>query len=335
MSKKVIAKKEQEDKKDNKKLLILILLLLFLCLSLGLYTYAWFSSNKNALIDTIDINVQTVTGLQVSEDAINWDNDITREELINAYKTYPRAENQLPDTLAGVSSALGVTNGKLDIFYGLISEEGYNKYSIQAVPQEEINCVGDEDCVDKHYVAFDIFLLTTTPADIGITAESFVRPQEGAQDKGSQNAARVGFVVEGSVGPTASLAAQNLKSNNKALLWEPNYDRHTEFGVQAAKNVYGITTTTSGAARIPYKGINQPFSEHVLLTETRNSPYFTTVNPTVATTETFSNNQALMRIPAGITKVRIYLWLEGEDVDMENNAAASQLSFNIELTMTN
>jgi hypothetical protein len=42
-----------------------------------------------------------------------------------------------------------------------------------------------------------------------------------------------------------------------------------------------------------------------------------------------------MRIPAGITKVRIYLWLEGEDVDMENNAAASQLSFNIELTMTN
>jgi hypothetical protein len=298
-------------------------------------TYAWFSSNKNGLIDRIEINVATVNVLQISADAIDWSNEITKDELETAIRTYAGAFNQFPDTLHAVSTDGTVVRGRMNMFFGTTDETSDGNYTLTAVQETEINCVGDEECVDKHYVAFDIFLLTTTPADIGITAESFVRPQEGAQDKGSQNAARVGFVVEGSVGPTASLAAQNLKSNNKALLWEPNYDRHTEFGVQAAKNVYGITTTTSGAARIPYKGINQPFSEHVLLTETRNSPYFTTVNPTVATTETFSNNQALMRIPAGITKVRIYLWLEGEDVDMENNAAASQLSFNIELTMTN
>ena len=42
-----------------------------------------------------------------------------------------------------------------------------------------------------------------------------------------------------------------------------------------------------------------------------------------------------MSIPAGITKVRVYMWLEGQDVDMENNASASKLSYNLELSMIN
>ena len=42
-----------------------------------------------------------------------------------------------------------------------------------------------------------------------------------------------------------------------------------------------------------------------------------------------------MSIPAGITKVRVYMWLEGQDVDMENNAAASKLRYDLELAMLN
>ena len=42
-----------------------------------------------------------------------------------------------------------------------------------------------------------------------------------------------------------------------------------------------------------------------------------------------------MHIPAGITKVRVYLWLEGQDVDLENAAANSKLKFDLELSMLN
>ena len=42
-----------------------------------------------------------------------------------------------------------------------------------------------------------------------------------------------------------------------------------------------------------------------------------------------------MNIPAGITKVRIYMWLEGQDVDMDNSVAASQLLYNVEFAMIN
>ena len=42
-----------------------------------------------------------------------------------------------------------------------------------------------------------------------------------------------------------------------------------------------------------------------------------------------------MNIPTGITKVRVYMWLEGQDVDMENNVSATKLTYNLELSMIN
>lgn len=322
-------------RKNKRRLLILILLIFLMIFLLGGSTYAWFSSNKHATIESIDINVATISGLQVSVDAIEWGNEVTKDMIINAYKTYPGAENQLPDTMSNVSTAGGVTAGKLDMFYGVTSEQKDGSFTLITEKQTEKQCTGDEECEGRHYMAFDIFLLSTVPATIGITAASNVIPQEGAQDQGAQNAARVGFVVEGTVGSEQSFAAQNLKGGISSYIWEPNYDVHSLFGIANARDVYGITTSKSGAPRIPYKGVNAEFQTPVFIDQTDKSSYFTTVNPKVATTQFFEANQELLNIPAGISKIRIYMWLEGQDVDMENNAAASKLTYNLELAMLN
>ncbi len=324
--------KEKESRK-RRRLFIMILLVILLITSFGVSTYAWFSSNKHATIDSIDINVATVTGIQVSVDAINWDNKVTKEQIMNAYKTYRGAENQLPDTLTNMSTSGNVSQGKMDMFLGLTEEEKAGFFTLTTRKESEKQCSGDKECGDKHFIAFDIFLLVTTPVNLSLTTNSNVIPQPGAEDKGSQNAARVGFVVEGTVGATESLAAQNLKRGNSSLIWEPNYDVHTEHGVIAARNIYGITTSRSGGSRLPYKGVNTAFNTPVALDRTDESSYFTTVNPKVATTKDFSTEQPLMAIPAGITKVRIYMWLEGQDVDLENNASDTKLQYNVELAM--
>jgi hypothetical protein len=49
----------------------------------------------------------------------------------------------------------------------------------------------------------------------------------------------------------------------------------------------------------------------------------------------FSASQPLLNIPAGISKIRVYMWLEGQDVDMENKTADSALLYNLELMMMN
>ncbi len=342
MAKETVKKKENKNSsstefnRKKRRVILLILLVLLMIILLGGSTYAWFSSNKHATIESIDINVATVTGLQVSVDAINWGNEVTKDQIINAYKTYPRAVNQLPDTLANCSTAGGVSDGKLDMYYGVTSEEKSGGFTLTTTKQTEIACVGDEDCeFSKHYIVFDIFLLVTTPATIGITANSNVIPQPDSQDRGSQNAARVGFVVKGTVDQNASGAAQALSGGSNSYIWEPNYDVHTAQGVLAAKNVYGITTRESGASRLSYKGVNREFQTPIYLDETDRSPYFSTVNPKVATTKTFTANQSLLSIPAGITKLRVYMWLEGQDVDMENHAANTKLSYNLELAMLN
>lgn len=328
--------KNKEFNKKSRRLFILILLLVFMIILLGSATHAWFSSNKHATIESIDINVATITGLQVSVDAINWGNEITKDQIINAYKTYPTSKNQLPDTLANVSTAGNVTAGELDMFYGVTSEEKDGGFTLTTSKQSEMRCTGDNECeYSKHYIAFDIFLLVTSPATIGITANSSVSPQPDTTDKGAQNAARVGFVIEGTVGSGASGAAQALKAGSESYIWEPNYDVHTSDGVKAAKEVYGITTTQSGGARIPYKGVNAEFYTPIYIDQTDKSSYFTSVNPKVSTIQGFSANQSLMSIPAGITKVRIYMWLEGQDVDMENKASGSALRYNLELAMMN
>ncbi len=332
---KKLSNKKREYKNQKRRILILILLVIIMIFMLFGSTFAWFSSNKHATIESIDINVATISGLQVSVDAIDWKNEITKDEIINAYRTYAQAENQLPDTLSNVSTVGGMTDGKMDMFYGSTSEEKEGGFTLVTAKQTEINCVGDEECVDKHYIAFDLFLLVTTPATIAITGNSSVLPQPGAVDRGAHYAARVGFVVNGTVGGDNSYAAQLLKGGLYSYIWEPNYDRHTAYGVRNARDVYGLTTTTSGAARLPYRGVNEEFQTPIYIDQTDKSSYFSPVNPKVATVMGFTANQELMNIPAGITKVRVYMWLEGQDVDMENNIAATKLSYTLELAMIN
>ena len=325
-------KKKKESNSKNKRMFLLLLLLLFFIVLCTSATYAWFSSNKRATIDTMDINVATVSGIQVSVDGINWKNEVTKEEIINAHLTYPRASNQLPLTLSGCSTDGGVGDGKLNLYYGITRKRGDDFYLTTEL-QTEINCVGDEECQGKHYIAFDLFFLVTEPTNLVITPLSSVVHK--ASSMGAQNSARVGFVVLGTVSDTASGAtAQNLKNATSSIIWEPNYDLHTRSGVKNAQQIYGITTTEVGGARIPYRGVNQEITGMgVRIDQTQNSPYFSPVTPKIATVQGFTTDQSLTTIPRGITKMRIYLWLEGQDVDLENNAAMGKLQFNLELAV--
>ena len=326
-------KKKKTSKEKKKRTFWLVLLLLFFIVLCTSATYAWFSSNKRATIDAMDINVATVSGIQVSVDGINWKNEVSKDEIVNAFKTYPSATNQLPETLAGCSTDGSVSNGKLNMYYGVTRERDETFY-LTTYLQEEINCVGDEECQGKHYIAFDLFFLVTVPTTLVITPASNVI-NRGDYDDGGQNSARIGFVILGTVADTATGAtAQNLRNATGSYIWEPNYDMHTDYGVRNALATYGISTSQTGGARIPYRGVNQEITGiGVPINQTHNSPYFSPVTPQVATVKGFATDQVLTSIPRGITKMRIYLWLEGQDVDLENNAAMGKLQFNLELAV--
>ena len=47
---------------------------------------------------------------------------------------------------------------------------------------------------------------------------------------------------------------------------------------------------------------------------------------------TNSAYQRAFDLKAGVTKMRIYMWIEGQDIDCENNATGSDITYNVQLS---
>ena len=156
-------------------------------------------------------------------------------------------------------------------------------------------------------------------------------------DKGIQNAARVAFIKEGSVAYGATPAdAQALKGEISKLVWEPNYDVHTASGVANAQSVYDITVGQTGGSKLAYKGVKAPIAEATKVAlNSSDSNYFgdiTTVGSVAGGIPTTAYMNAF-DVAEGVTKVRIYMWIEGQDVDCEDHASGSALTYNLQFSI--
>ena len=165
-------------------------------------------------------------------------------------------------------------------------------------------------------------------------------------DKGLQNAARIAFIVEGNVDTSntedASTAVQN-KIYNQAdadcgkYLWEPNSNTHTTNAIN--QSLAGRDTPIYSAAEqavnpVPYSGVKTAIEEKddMLLANANvagNTSFFAAMTPTLFTDTGFTQRQKLMTIKPGYTKVRAYMWIEGQDMDCYTGASGTYLDFNL------
>ena len=115
---------KKENKKKKRKILLSLIMILFVGVILTASTYTWFTANKTVTVDSLDVNVSTSTGLQISTDAINWKTIVTKVDILNAKTTgYNAAVNQIPAGQTNpVSTAGGVDSGTgyMNMFRGLL-----------------------------------------------------------------------------------------------------------------------------------------------------------------------------------------------------------------------
>ena len=325
-------------KKRSKKIFIAILMILFSGVVLTASTYAWFTANKTVTVDKIEVNVAASNGLQISVDASNWKTLISNADIQGAGTTYTGAVNQLPTTSIVPTSSIGeidTTTGFMKMFKGDIVSNASGTNILKAVQSTETHSKTSGD-----FIAFDLFFQVTEDTPVYLTSASKVIAV--GDSKGIENAARVAFVEQGNAAAgTAVGTVQALKSDGTtpAIIWEPNTDVHKPAAVVAALSTYGITTTETGAARINYNGVKAPISEgeNILLNST-DEKYFSAVTPKLTSVAAGIPNDAylqLFTLKAGTTKVRIYMWVEGQDVDCENNASGSSLAYNLQFSVLN
>lgn len=349
--------KKQSKRKIDLKSAVLLLLLLAVLLTAS--TYAWFTANKTVTVDDIDVNIAAQNGLQISANGVDWKSVLKLDDLKTGYTTTGGTTdtNQLPTTMEPVSTAGNVTAGKMEMFYGTIDPVN-GEYSLTATPET------DAKGTTGKYVAFDVFLKVNQDENNVILGEnSHVVFKEQTTDRGIQNAARVAFLLEGHSDENAgqdAFVAQNSAvsfttgSQETTYIWEPNSDVHTESAVTYGQGTYkmgvsshpagkDITITQTDSAVIPTYGINQNIGTGVKLinafygkdfddgnTEIES---FTKIIPSYSTKAAMTAQENAFSLKKGVTKMRIYMWIEGQDVDCENSASGSDATFKVEFRL--
>lgn len=323
----------KKNNKAKKRILLLALLLFGTTGLLTASTFAWFTANKTVTISPIQVNVEAQGGIQISADGTNWKSVVTAAEIIGVNSTtYTSSINQIPTVLEPVSTANVMdAEGLMEMYYGTVSSNAGGDYILSSVKDTELSGTAGK------FVAFDLFFRADSAVQLYLTTNSGVTTPD-ATDTGIKNSARVAFINKGNTAigsPISTIQGLNSGVASPVYMWEPNYTSHTAAAISHANDTYGLTVNATDP--VPYSGVKAEFTEvqNILVgqaTETAHNTLFTAMNPAYRTVEGFPANLQVFTLPAGISKIRMYMWMEGQDVDCENSASGGNAVFNVQLT---
>ena len=338
---------EKRRKRNRKRrLLVLLIALFFTTIMFTTTTYAWFTANKTVKVNTITVNVEAKDGIQISVDGTTWKSIVQTDDITTAHATYEHSVNQLPEDLEPVSTIGTIdTTGKMEMFYGQVSSNTAGDYILIAEQDQE------ERGESGKFIAYDLFFKVKGETPVFLSTASGVKA---TTDTGIKNASRIAFVVLGNSAPDSGDEVSDIQDMGLSLtsqqaaaidpiIWEPNYDVHTAAGVAQARDTYGETTQQTGASQLAYSGVKADIEadDNVELIVENATQYTTLYGSKFATVTVdkatkagtgFDENLSLLTLQPGITKIRVYMWVEGQDVDCENNASGGTITYDLVIT---
>ena len=304
-------------------------------------SYAWFSTNLNIKIKTFNMVVSKNSDLKISFDGINFDTEIelTKESIYeNLVDTYPNFLTQWPSNGLVPVSSPGITNPNshlFDVYHSsgiLYYKKDKEKPFVRTVKSKE-----NRPSKYNYYLAFDIFIKNDTGSPKGdnlyfeTSSKIFAPDQSDEEIQGLVNSFRVGIVKVGSVPLNASVnEIQNIKCNNncKSTIYEPNSKFHTPMSIERAKKynvdlVDGYTFPTYAFV----KAGGPLFVKEIISGSSTVNRQYLTVQETIKDEDL---EEPLFEIPNGITKARVYVWIEGQDIDsLETDSNGSDVEITL------
>lgn len=333
----------------SKRAKYLFLITFFLGVSLLFATYAWFSASLNVRVKFFDVKVSTETGLFISLDGVNFSDsvEVNHDSIItDLWNLYPNHTNQWANSGLWSVSSNGIPNPNADKFAMYAGSMGrYNDKARKGIRFVKTRIIPEEYSSEwNEFVSFDIFLKNVSGSpkrdNLYISRTTFIDFDETADEETREkmqdifNTMRMGIVRIGETDLKADVSTiQNLQCNGgcSAVIWEPNHLNHNEESIEAASEL-GISISDN--TYVPTYGviaegdfldhksgfINSGVSldtDHFALQHTIFDEDF--VNP-------------IFQIPNGITKLRVYLWIEGQDVDaLEVHSEGAPVALSLDL----
>ena len=342
-AKKENIKEEATSRKINKKLTMIVA---FLFAVLFIFSsYAWFSTNLNVNIRTFTMSVNRDSDLQISFDGINYDYtiEVTKDLLVNTLQeTYPNHISQYTGNGFIPVSSPGITdpnNYKFDMYStsGVLykkkkADDGY--IFTQKVEEETRRQY-------NYYLAFDLLIKNKTgsplPDNLYLKSTSqIIAADENIEEEmlGLVNSFRLGIVKIGEAQHNDPIdQIQNLTCNNdcRSIIYEPNNKEHTDLSIERAKK-YEIEL--QDGFKFPTYAFNQAGGPYYVKETVTGSPYMNQNAPYITFQDTMTEEDfstPLFPIINGITKLRVYVWIEGQDIDsLETNSHGADVNITID-----
>ena len=350
------SKKNKKKSEMNAMFFIILLALVIFIIS----TYAWFSTQKNVSITNLNGTVEVAEGLEISLDAQNWSNGLVLGEeegqLDIIDDAYAGNKNLKPSEMLPVST-LGQVSGQqkdLQMLRGKITNS-IQLSDIKAMVETESN--PDSDTFPG-YFAFDVFLKNSSKQDelddvLQLNYDSSLEIMETDKSStGLQNTARVAFAKYNGTSDVMADQATILKETagigvgagtsyiTDVAIWEPNSNDHVDYIVQNNNKITGAgasfnATTQMDTYALKSTSIGQTIADiykwdgtesylakqNVLQTTKTSTEDYSIAEGVQNLVSTTDGSTTFGIAPNAICRIRIYLWLEGQDVDCINYAS--------------
>ena len=304
-------------------------------------SYAWFSTSLNVKIKEFNMVVSRNSGLSISFEGINFDKaiEISRETLIEGLtKTYPNHVNQWAATGLTPVSSNGISNSN-SYFFDIYSSSGV-RYKNRQRDHGFINTTKINETKPRafnNYIAFDIFFKNETGSpvadslyfDEGTTA--YMTSDSGDEMQGLVNSLRIGIVKVGTVSLESDpKTIQNIQCNNdcKSVIFEPNSTAHTMLSRErAAKYNLDLKDNEVFPTFAMIKAGGPLYVEDNISGSSKIDYNYFALQSTMKESDF---DKPLFTIPDGITKARVYLWIEGQDIDsLETDSTGAEIYVDI------
>lgn len=284
----------------KRRILLALIMLIISGISLTTATYAWFTANSNVKVEEMQLKATASGGIQISANAKDWSDQVSLTDLKAI------TGNLIPDTSTTVKSLMPVTTigsqtqGQFDFFLGTLDDAG-----------AQVKLTTENQTTSTNLIAFDLYFYSATPQTLYFNNTTSVS----ADSANLEYSMRLGFLHQGN-DPTATTdTALGLKQGTSASqkIWEPYANKHTNYAI----NMLGAKDNTPQ----PYMGGKADTAGAYVATDA--DAYFSTVT-TIQTTDAQAypdSTLASWSLAAGINKFRIYIWIEGQDVDCEDTAS--------------
>lgn len=258
-------------------------------------SYAWFTMGNEASVTGMELNVTTADGLQIS--ASGNGNEYKSNLDLDDLEAVLEGENpkyQFPEEVVPVSTGKSIdATTKHILFYEGQVEDG-NLASVEATTAD--------------YIWFDIYVQVTTGDKLYLDKGSKV--VDLVDGKQTSLSSRVAFCLLGTGSTPAEAQEQVLESTDTVVIWEPNALKRTTAAINEGR---------ADNVAIPVKGVNGAGPSYT-------NEDISTLKPTYNANWETTAQQELFTLGVGYNKIRVYIWLEGQDVDCLNEVSGGTIA---------